>query len=118
MPNEFWLIEWQDNSGDPDRDIKEVAVSPAEAAHAVRRILEGESVIDCDQVAEDGTWPPQAERDAFTCLFEDDDPVQVLADLDEPIEQECDEGTITVTRLRQGRMCDPDHVILELPEGR
>jgi hypothetical protein len=51
-------------------------------------------------------------------LFEDDDPVQVLAELEEPIEQECDEGTITVTRLRQGWMCDPDHVILELPEGR
>jgi hypothetical protein len=44
--------------------------------------------------------------------------VQVLADLDEPIEQECDQGTITVTRLRQEWMCHPDRVILQLQRGR
>jgi hypothetical protein len=118
MEAEFWLIEWRDISGDRDRDIKEVAVSPAEAADAVRRILEGEIVIDYDQIAEDGTWPPGAERDAFACLFEEDDPVQVLAGLDEPIKQESGEGTITVTRLRQEWMCHPDHVILQLQRGR
>jgi hypothetical protein len=31
----------------------------------VRRIFEGEIVIDYDQVVEDGTWPPGAEREAF-----------------------------------------------------
>jgi len=118
MATEFWLIEWQDISRDADRGIKEVAVSPSEAADALRRILEGEIVTDYHQIAADGTCPPEAERDAFTCLFEDDDAVQILANLDEPLEQECDEGTITITRLRQGWMCDPDHVILQLGEGR
>jgi hypothetical protein len=60
MATEYWLIEWQDISGERDRDIKEIAVSPAEAADAVRRILEGEIVIDCDQIAADGTCPPEA----------------------------------------------------------
>ena len=81
--------------------INEVAVSPSAAADAVRRILEGEIVTDYHQIAPDGTCPPEAEQDAFACLFEDDDPVRALADLDDPIEQECDDGTLTVTRLRQ-----------------
>jgi hypothetical protein len=104
---EFWLIEWRDISGDRDRDIKEVAVSPAEAADAVRRILEGEIVIDYNQVAEDGTWPAEAEQDAFACLFEDEDPRAVLAGLREPMELECDEGKIVVTRQWSGRSCRP-----------
>ncbi len=113
MTTDFWLIEWQDMSADPDRDIKEVAVSPSEAAAALHRILAGAIVTDYHQIAPDGTCPPEAERDAFACLFEGNDPLQVLANLPEPIEQECDQGTITVTRLRQGRRCDPDHVILQ-----
>jgi hypothetical protein len=66
----------------------------------VRRILEGEIVTEYRPI-DDGTCEPEAERDAFACLFEDDDPVRVLADLDDPLEQECDEGTLTITRLRQ-----------------
>jgi hypothetical protein len=95
------VIKCQQCSRQPDYCIKEVAVSPTEAADALRRILKGEIITDSHQIAEDGTCPPEAERDAFACLFEEDDPVQVLADLDEPLEQECDDGTITVTRLRQ-----------------
>jgi hypothetical protein len=51
----------------------------------VRRILTGEIVTDYHQIDADGNWPPEAERDAFACLFEDDDPAQVLADLDHSI---------------------------------
>jgi hypothetical protein len=67
----------------------------------VRRILTGEIVTDYHQIDADGNCPPEAERDAFACLFEDYDAVQVLADLNDSIDQECDDGTITVTRLRQ-----------------
>ena len=88
-------------SGDADHCLKEVAVSASAAVSVLGRILEGEIVTDVLQIAADGTRPAAAERDAFLCLFEDDDPVRVLADLDDPIEQECHDGTITVTRLRQ-----------------
>ena len=88
-------------SGDADHCIKEVAVSASAAVSALGRILEGEVVTDVLQIAADGTCPAEAERDAFRCLFENDDPARVLADLDDPLEQECDDGTITVTRLRQ-----------------
>jgi hypothetical protein len=101
MATDFWLIEWQDISGDADHCIKEVAVSASAAVSALGRILEGEIVTDALRIAADGTCPAEAERDAFLCLFEDADPVRVLADLDDPIEHECDDGTITVTRLRQ-----------------
>jgi hypothetical protein len=47
---------------------------------ALERILEGEIVTDVVQIAADGTCPAEVERDAVACLFEDNDPVRVLAD--------------------------------------
>jgi hypothetical protein len=46
MATDFWLIEWQDISGDADHCIKEVAVSASAAVSALGRILEGEIVTD------------------------------------------------------------------------
>jgi hypothetical protein len=42
----------------------------------LRPILTGEIVTDYHQIDADGNCLPEAEQDAFACLFEDDDPVQ------------------------------------------
>ena len=85
MTKDLWMIEWQDHSGESDHDIKEAAASPEDAALAVRRILDGETSAEDDSPA-------------FDALFEGEDPVAVLRDLRNHIEQNCGAGTLTVTR--------------------
>jgi hypothetical protein len=97
MNDDLWIIEWQDRSGDPDHDIKDVARGPEDAVERLRQILHGITVVDEDAVRPDGDYPPEAERPAFDVLFEGEDPVAALRDLDEEIEQETEEGTIVVT---------------------
>jgi hypothetical protein len=102
MKTTFWIIEWQDISGDEDHDIKEVAVSAAEAAQVVRRILARQIVTDELKIAADGDFPPEAEQPAFDFLFAGEDPVRALAELEGSLEQECDDGKIIVTRTQAG----------------
>ena len=97
MNDDLWIIEWQDQSGDPDRNIKDVAGSPEDAVERLRQILHGITVVDGEQVRPDGTYPSEAERPAFDVMFEGTDPVTALRGLKEKFELETEDGTVIVT---------------------
>ena len=103
MTKERWMIEWQDHSGESDHDIKKAAASPEDAAWAVRRILDGETS------AEDDT-------PAFDALFQGEDPVAVLRDLRNAIEQNCEAGTLVVARQTAPGGTDQDPRVPSAPQ--
>jgi hypothetical protein len=95
-----WLLEWVDDSGDSDRDIRETADSVEEARDAVRRILTG------------ATWTPEGAREfggdqtepAYTALVREAFGGDVVAGLlglrDGGLTFRCDDGTLTISRER------------------
>jgi len=94
------LLEWSDDSGDPDHDIRATAGTVEEARAAIDRILTGV------------TWTPEDAREfggdqtepAYTALlcetFHGDMGTGLLALAGEGIAFRCDAGTLTVEHER------------------
>jgi hypothetical protein len=98
MNDHLWIIVWQDISGDPTYNHKEVAHSPERAVERIRVILSGETVVDEEAIGPDGQYAPEAERAAFDVLFEGEDPITTLREPKDEIAQVSDNGKIIVTR--------------------
>ena len=95
-----WILEWKDDSGDTDHDIRATADSVEEAHAAIRRILSGVTWTphDAEEIGGDQTEP------AYTALLReacDGDIARALLDrAGEGITFRCDDGTLTVERER------------------
>ena len=95
-----WLLEWSDDSGDPDHDIRATADTVGEARAAMDRILTGVTWTpeDAREIGGDQTDP------AYTALlretFNGDMETGLLALTGEGIALRCDDGTLTVERER------------------
>ena len=98
LKTDVWIFAWHDLSGDADRDITKVALSAADAVAAIRRILEGETVLEEIYDTEHGSFSPGEEQPAFAYLFGAEDPVAILKELRGELEQECENGKIVVSR--------------------
>ena len=95
-----WILEWNDDSGDTNHDIRETADSVEEARAAMRRILSGETWTpeDAEEIGGDQTEPayPALLREAC-----DGDLATALLDrAGEGIAFRCDDGTLRVERER------------------
>ncbi len=98
-PTYRWILEWLDESGDADHDVRATADSVREADEAIRRMLGGETWTPeaADEIGGDETEPayPAVIREAF-----DGDIAKGLLALSDAVSFRCDGGTLTVFRDR------------------
>jgi len=94
------ILEWNDDSGDTDHDIRKTADSVEDAREAIRRLLSVETWTpeDADEIGGDQTEPayPALLREAC----DGDIATALLAPAGEGIAFRCDDGTLTVQRER------------------
>lgn len=96
MTETGWIIEWQDQSADPDFDVQETVGTPYEAVEALRRILDGITHVEEEAVDSEGDYPPEAERPAFEALFAGSDPLATIAELRNEIRRDFGDGVIII----------------------
>src|SRR5208337_950711 len=95
-----WILEWNDDSGDTDHDIRETADSVEEARAAIRRLLSGVTWTPEDAAEIGGEQTESAYPALLREACEGDLARALLAPADEGIVFHCDDGTLTVERER------------------
>ena len=95
-----WLLEWSDDSGDPDHDIRATADTVEEARAAMDRILTGVTWTPEDASEFGGDQTEPAHTALLRETFNGDMGTGLLALAGEGIAFHCDAGTLTVERER------------------
>ncbi len=94
-----WILDWQDQSRDPERRVLIIADSVDEVRNAIERLLTGETwtPLDADEFRGPNSLPAfQAFKDEVMDLADD---VQILG-LRSAVSFECDDGVLELVRER------------------